>query len=67
LQSFFELLVLRPLLYGGQASPSKLTIQEVKIKKKINANKIVFHLMKVKEKIANLEVDPTLMKPYSHI
>jgi hypothetical protein len=64
LQSFFELLVpsaigLRSLLYGGQTSSSKTTIQEVKVDKETKANKVVFHLVKVKEEIANLEVDPT--------
>jgi uncharacterized protein (UPF0254 family) len=64
LQSFFGLLVpsviqLRSLLYGGQASSSKTTIQEIKVKKETKANKVVLHLMKVKEEIADLEVDPT--------
>jgi hypothetical protein len=44
LQSFFELLVpnairLKSLLYGGQASSSKTTIQEVKVEKEIECNK----------------------------
>jgi hypothetical protein len=64
LQSFFELLVpsaigLRSLLYGGQASSSKTTIQEVKIEKETKTNKVVFHLVKVKEDIADLKIDPT--------
>jgi hypothetical protein len=67
LQSFFELLVpsairLRSLLYGGQASSSKTTIQEVKVEKETNANKVVLHLVKVKEEIANLKIDPTFDK-----
>ncbi len=53
LQSFFELLVpsaigLRYLLYGRQASSSKTTIQEVKVEKEINANKVMLHLVNVK-------------------
>jgi len=55
------------LLYGRQISYNKTTIQEVKVKKDIKANKIVLHLMKVKKKIADLEIDPTWMKPYFHI
>jgi hypothetical protein len=67
LQSFFELLVpsaigLRSLLYGGQASSNKTTIQEVKVEKETNANKGMLHPVKVKEKIANLEVDLTFDK-----
>ncbi len=63
MQSFFRLLVpsaigLRSLLYGGQASSSKTTIQEIKVKKETKANKVVLHLMKVKEDIADLEIDP---------
>jgi hypothetical protein len=57
LQSSFELLVpsaigLRSLMYGGQASSSKITIQEVKVEKENKANKVVLHLVKVKEDIA---------------
>jgi hypothetical protein len=64
LQSIFELLVsnvigLKSLLYGGQISSSTIIIQEVKVDKEIKANKIVFHVVKVKEEIANLEIDPT--------
>jgi hypothetical protein len=64
LQSFFKLLVpnaigLRSLLYGRQASSSKTTIQEVKVKNETKTNKVVLHLMKVKEEIADLEVNPT--------
>jgi hypothetical protein len=56
---FFELLVLnviglRSLLYGGQASSSKTTIQEIKVDKETMANKVVLHLVKVKEKIVDL-------------
>jgi hypothetical protein len=59
LQSFFELLVpnvirLKSLLYGGQASSSKTTIQEVKVDKETMANKVVLHLMKIKEKLVDL-------------
>jgi hypothetical protein len=50
---------LRSFLYGRQASSSKTTIQEIKVEKEIKANKVVFHLVKVKEDIADLEVDPT--------
>jgi uncharacterized protein (UPF0254 family) len=55
-QSFFELLVpsvigLRSLLYGGQASSNKTTIQEVKVEKETKANKVVLHLVKVKKEI----------------
>jgi hypothetical protein len=46
-------------LYEGQASSSKTTIQEVKVEKETNANKVVLHLVKVKEEIADLEIDPT--------
>jgi hypothetical protein len=53
LQKKIELLV--PSVIGL----SKTTIQEVKVKKEIKANKVVFHLMKVKKEIADLEVDPT--------
>ncbi len=61
---FFELLVpsaigLRSLLYGGQASSSKTTIQEVKVEKETKANKVVLHLVKVKEEIAYLKRNPT--------
>jgi hypothetical protein len=64
LQSFFEPLVpsaigLRSLLYERQANSSKTMIQEVKIEKETKANKVVLHLVKVKEEIANLEIDPT--------
>jgi hypothetical protein len=64
LQSFFELLVpsaigLKSLLYGGQASSSKITIQQVKVKKGTKANKVVFHLVEVKENIACFKIDPT--------
>ncbi len=64
MQSFFELLVssairLKSLLYGGQASSRITTIQEVKIKKETKANKVVLHLMKVKEEIVDLKVDLT--------
>jgi len=60
LQSFFELLVpsaigLRSLLYGEQTSSNKTTIQEVKVEKETKANKVVFHLVKAKEEIADLE------------
>jgi hypothetical protein len=63
---------LRSLLYGRQANFSKT--KEVKVKKEIEcdkktyqevkveetkATKIVFHLVKVKEEIADLEVDQT--------
>ncbi len=47
------------MLYEGQASSSKTTIQEVKVEKETNANKVVLHLVKVKEEIADLEIDPT--------
>ncbi len=47
------------MLYGRQANSSKTTIQEVKIEKETKANKIVFHLVKVKEEIANLKIDLT--------
>ncbi len=50
---------LRFLLYEGQASFSKTTIQEIKVEKETKANKVVLHLVKVKEEIAYLEVDPT--------
>jgi len=46
-------------LYGGQVSSSKTTIQEVRVEKEIKANKVVFHLVKVKEETLDLEVDPT--------
>jgi len=54
LQSFSELLILsviglRPLLYGGQASSSKRTIQKVEIEKETKANKVVLHIVKVKK------------------
>ncbi len=67
LHSFFEILVPRSLLYGGQASSSKTTVQEVKVEKENKANKIMLHLVKLKEEIVDLKVDPTFMKPYSHI
>jgi hypothetical protein len=72
LQSYFKLLVpsvirLRSLLYGRQVSSSKTIIQEVKVNKETKANKIVLHPVKVKKKIVDIEIDPTLMKPYSHI
>jgi hypothetical protein len=56
LQSFFELLVpsairLRSLLYGGQVNFSKTTIQEVKVEKDTKVNKIVIHVVKVKERL----------------
>ncbi len=47
------------MLYGGQTSSSKTTIQEVKVDKETKVNKVVFHLVKVKEKSTYLEVDPT--------
>ncbi len=47
------------MLYEGQASFSKTTIQEIKVEKETKANKVVLHLVKVKEEIAYLEVDPT--------
>ncbi len=47
------------MLYGGKASSNKTTIQEIKVDKEIKANKVVFHLVKIKEKIVDLEVDPT--------
>ncbi len=64
MQRFFELLVpsaigLRSLLYERQASSSKTTIQEVKVKKETKANKVVLHSMKVKEEVADFEIDPT--------
>jgi len=64
LQSFFELLVpsaigLRSLLYGEQTSSNKTTIQEVKVEKETKANKVVFHLVKAKEEIADLEKNTT--------
>ncbi len=46
-------------MYGGQVSSSKTTIQEVKIEKETKTNKVVFHLVKVKEDIADLKIDPT--------
>jgi hypothetical protein len=46
-------------LYERQASSSKTTIQEVKVKKETKANKVVLHSMKVKEEIADLKIDPT--------
>jgi hypothetical protein len=73
LQSFFEFLVpsaigLRSLLYGGQASSSKTAIQEIKVEKETSANKVMLHPVKVKEEIANLEVDLTFDKAiFSHI
>jgi hypothetical protein len=62
LQSFFELLVpsaikLRSLLYEGQASSSKITIQKIKVEKETTANKVVLHLVKIKEKITDLELN----------
>jgi hypothetical protein len=47
------------LLYEGQTTSSKTTIQEVKVHKDTKANKVVLHPMKVKEEIVDLEVDPT--------
>ncbi len=40
-------------------SATKKTYQEVKVEKETKANKVVFHLVKVKEEIVDLEVDPT--------
>ncbi len=69
-----DVIGIRSLLYGRQANSSKTTIQEIKVKKEIEcskktyhevkveeikANKIVFHLVKIKEEITNLELDHT--------
>jgi hypothetical protein len=63
LQSFFKLLVpsairLRSLLYERQASFIKKTIQEIKVKEN-KVNKVVLHLVKLKEEIVDLEVNFT--------
>jgi hypothetical protein len=55
----FSAIGLRSLLYGGQASSSKTTIQEVKVKKETKSKKVVLHLVKVKEEITNLKVELT--------
>jgi len=47
------------LLYGGQASYSKKTIQKIKVEKETKVNKVVLHPMKVKEEITYLKVDLT--------